>query len=355
MKNRFLVLFLLALAFSVSEAQYRFLGGPINYWRDSSGTLVPQIPGMPVLFPSPLTGTSGFWTRGTAPNSGRLTPATPGDTVKIMVADSLEIRSSSATMTDAVNYVLRLKSAANNSRIDFTNSHINFVNSGATATGHVTFRTNAGATTWGFGTNSIFGTGFEIFNASTNRLYIETTGNAGFGTNTPKTKVDVAGTLRSTDTLRTGDWTTYSYIIPGGALVQSSDEALKTDIRSFNPDLSKFSLVNPKVFKFKRENFVRTFDESSVPDSVDKQIDSVTVVRVSNKTEKDKQRSEFTIEAAAFADRMAEVKHTGLMATDFNPLIMGKNSKELNQGEVIAVMWKKIQELEARVKVLESR
>ncbi len=167
-------------------------------------------------------------------------------------------------------------------------------------------------------------------------------------------KLDVIGTARSTDTLRTGDWTTYSYIIPGGALVQSSDEALKTDIRSFNPDLSKFSLVNPKVFKFKRENFVKTFDETSVPDSVDKQIDSVTV-RVSNKVEKDKRRAAFNAEAGAFADRMAEVKHTGLMATDFNPLIMGKNSKELNQGEVIAVLWKKVQELEARIKLLESR
>ena len=44
----------------------------------------------------------------------------------------------------------------------------------------------------------------------------------------------------------------------------------------------------------------------------------------------------------------------GFLAEEFNAII-GKDSKEVNQQDVINVLWLKVQELEARVAKLEKR
>ncbi len=155
-------------------------------------------------------------------------------------------------------------------------------------------------------------------------------------------------TVRGSDTVKAGtqNGATYSYIIPGGALVQSSDESLKDNIRPFTVNLANFKNVSPRRYNFKEQNFYQTFDEKSVPDSVDVKIDSVRTKRVSNKKVKDAARSKFLADNLSDAKNRSKIEYTNFLANEFNPLMLGKESKELNSGEVMSVMWLKIQQLE---------
>lgn len=149
----------------------------------------------------------------------------------------------------------------------------------------------------------------------------------------------VGGKFTAADTIRSGNFTTYSYFIPGGALVQSSTESIKDNIRNYTADLKKFSLVKPKRYNFKQEAFIRLFDESTLPDSL-------------SEKEKGDIRKKFREDNLKEATEKSKREMVGFLAEEFNS-ILGKDSKEINQQDVINVMWLKIQELEARIKRLE--
>ncbi len=201
-------------------------------------------------------------------------------------------------------------------------------------------------------------TGFINFNtASTERMRIANDGTITMGTNAISAGTAQLTTVRGSDTVKAGtqNGATYSYIIPGGALVQSSDESLKENIKPFTVNLANFSKVSPRKYNFKEKNFYETFDEKSVPDSVDVKIDSVRTKRVSNKKVKDAARSKFISDNLADSKRRNKIEYSGFLANEFNQQILGKQSKEINSADVTAVMWLKIQELEARIAVLEKK
>ena len=153
--------------------------------------------------------------------------------------------------------------------------------------------------------------------------------------------VKVTGRFTASDTIRAGDYTTYTYFIPGGALVQSSTQDIKTNIRNYSADLTKFSLVKPKKYNFKREAFIRLFDESTLPDSL-------------SEREKGDIRQKFRADNLKEAEEKSKREMVGFLAEEFNS-ILGKDSKEINQQDVINVLWLKIQELEQRIKKLEAK
>lgn len=338
--KRLLILLLLFSSSLVAQTGNYLTGTfQLQMIRDSAGVFVLTPAGKQFVFVSPATGTAGYWTRGTGAHSGYLLPTTTTDTLGVMTTDSLVIYATSATMTDGVTKTLSLRSAANNARLDFTNAHINFWSATATATGLVKFRNSSGTVAWGFGTNAIFGTGWEFFEGATNRMYIAPGGNVGLGTNTPQTKAHINGGLRSEDTLRVGNYTTYSYVKPGDALwTSSSDSTTKTGIRELSGlDLSKFSLVKPRIFRFMEQNFYENFNESSLSDTLDA-------------ASKAARRAAFISENRANAKKLSSIDHVGFLAQEYNQKLFGRQSKEIDYGELLSVAWLKIQELEARIK-----
>ena len=159
-----------------------------------------------------------------------------------------------------------------------------------------------------------------------------------------------------TDTIKAGTVSdpVWSYCLPGGVWVQSSGESLKENIKLYGARLENFKYVSPRTFNFKEENFYQTFDEKSVPDSVDIEIDSVTTRRISNKAVKDAARSKFIADNLVDAKRRAAIPFVGLLSNEFNSWMLGKSSKDLNSADVTSVMWMKIQELEAEIALLKK-
>src|SRR3990167_5731255 len=197
---------------------------------------------------------------------------------------------------------------------------------------------------------------FAIFNSGlgANAMYIDSaTSNATFAAGISGTTI-LTGKLTTVDTIRAGDYATYSYFIPGGSLVTSSDSTSKWAIRSASFNLANFGKVTPREYRFKKENFLRTFDESSVPDSIDVQINDSTSVRRSNRKAKDAARTEFYFRNNQWAERMSQVEHNGFLAQEFNQQLFGRDSKEIRQEDINIAMWLKVQELEARIKKLEE-
>jgi hypothetical protein len=183
--------------------------------------------------------------------------------------------------------------------------------------------------------------------------------------------------LRVSSKFTVGDLSgVYSYINPGDALwTVSSDLSKKENIQDVSVNLANFSKVTPKKYTFKKEYFLEQFDEKSVPDSVDKQIkiplvlrvlikdkegkevlsDSLQTIKTSNKAKKDSIRTAFIANNLADASEKSKIVHTGFIAQQFNSNMFGSNSTEIDYNKIIVVMWMKIQELENRVKVLESK
>lgn len=171
--------------------------------------------------------------------------------------------------------------------------------------------------------------------------------NAGYASTT--------GKVTAGDTIRSGNYTTYSYFIPGGALVQSSDSTTKENIQPFSANLANFKLVQPRTYNFKKETFIIPFDEKSVPDSIRIEIDSATSKMVSNKSTKDLIRAEHIQKNDAVAERLASVNHAGFLAQEFNQKLFNKSSNEIRQEDLINAMWAKIQELELRLEKVEKK
>ena len=178
-------------------------------------------------------------------------------------------------------------------------------------------------------------------------------GKVGIGTINPIKALDVNGGIRTNDTLRVGNYSVYSYIKAGDAAwTISSDSSLKTNIKKYSANLNNFKNIIPRSFNFKKDAFLKSFDETSMPDSI--YIDSLGI-KVSNKEEKDKKRLEFEEKNLAEANAQSKIVHTGFLADEFNKQLFNTNSKEIDYQDVIVTMWAKIQELEARIEVLEKK
>jgi hypothetical protein len=177
-----------------------------------------------------------------------------------------------------------------------------------------------------------------------NNMYIWAKGNSriAIGTTTQPTTSNmkplyVVGGAQITDTTRFGDWTTYSYIIPGGDLVKSSTRDIKTDISAIETPKdfeARILSVSPKRYRFKPEAYLRGVSDTLKGEDLTKAL----------------------AEDAAQAAKQSERVVTGFIAEEFNPAFgIDPASKEIHTSDIIAAQWKAIQMLTARVKALEAR
>lgn len=147
----------------------------------------------------------------------------------------------------------------------------------------------------------------------------------------------VVGGAQITDTTRFGDWTTYSYIIPGGDLVKSSTRDIKIDISAIETPKdfeARILSVSPKRYRFKPEAYMRGVSDTLKGEDLTKAL----------------------AEDAAQAAKQSERVVTGFIAEEFNPAFgIDPASKEIHTSDIIAAQWKAIQMLTARVKALEAR
>jgi len=166
-------------------------------------------------------------------------------------------------------------------------------------------------------------------------IHFNTEWRMGVGTTTPQMRLDVTGRARFTDTMRVGDFTTYSYIIPGGALVQSSTREVKRNITDYAQTslFDKVLAVNPVTWNFRPEVFKTGYSDSDTTEQLKRKHDDDDVTR---------------------AGKLSAIKHTGFIAEDWAAQF-GGNGKEMNQSEITAVLWKTNQELIQRVRALEAR
>jgi len=157
------------------------------------------------------------------------------------------------------------------------------------------------------------------------------------GANTKPLYVASAGGARIDDTLRVGDYTTYTYIIPGGDPVKSSTREIKTDISTIETPAdfaARVLSVSPKRYRFKPEAYLRGISDTLVG----------------------KERDDALATDAAQAAKQSERVLTGFIAEEFNPAFSSRpNSKEIDTGEIMAALWKANQELLRRVADLETR
>jgi hypothetical protein len=164
-------------------------------------------------------------------------------------------------------------------------------------------------------------------------------GGIGTGGQAPRIgrRLDVVGAAAVSDTLRVGDYSTFSYVIPGGDWVVSSTGDIKTDISAIETPAdfeARILAVSPKRYRFKPEAFLRGVSD----------------------TLKGKALTKALAEDAAQAAKQSERVMTGFIAEEFNPAFSANpSSKEIHTSEIIAALWKQNQELLKRVKALETR
>ena len=154
--------------------------------------------------------------------------------------------------------------------------------------------------------------------------------------------------MYGSDTIKAGTKTSaiYSYFKPGDAgLTSSSDSSLKTNITNYSSNIDNLSNVSPKQYKFKMQYFLHTFDENSVPNSVNMQVDDTTIIKVSNIAVKNQIRKDFYHQDSLNAIQQSNVWHVGFMAQDFGKQITGDSTaKEIDQSKVMMTMWLKLQQ-----------
>jgi hypothetical protein len=121
-------------------------------------------------------------------------------------------------------------------------------------------------------------------------------------------KLYTTGVMGCSSTFWVGDSSTYSYIVPNGDLVKSSDLTKKTGISNFEIDglWEKFKAVNPINYSWKNDK---------------------------NK-----------------------IKYVGFGAQEFNPVFDPyRKSLDIDNSKVMMVVWKTIQEAQKRIEKLEEK
>jgi hypothetical protein len=201
-------------------------------------------------------------------------------------------------------------------------------------------------------------------NNNLERMRIAAGGNVGINTTAPSSKLSIAGATRQTDTLMVGTEAANSHIHPGDALwTVVSDSTLKKNITPFTADLTKFSLIKPKSYKFKKEIFLEKFDEKTLKDTLELMAKggtfsgTLTEMKAENikiKVKNDSIKAAFNVKNDENADRMSSKVHKGFMAQDFNKIILNSDKLDIDYSEVLLTMWLKIQELEERIIKLEG-
>jgi hypothetical protein len=149
-----------------------------------------------------------------------------------------------------------------------------------------------------------------------------------------------SGRVTSGDTIRAGDYTTYSYFIPGGALVQSSTQEIKRNITVIDPPsgiFAKFLSVKPRRYQWRPEAF-RTVTFESTPDTLT-----------------DAERWAIVTADSLKAEKQAERWQIGLIAEEFNQNIFGRVSREIDQAEVTTALWIVLRETVREAALLRDR
>jgi len=178
---------------------------------------------------------------------------------------------------------------------------------------------------------------------NTEKARITNGGSLGIGTTSPLRRFHVVGSSIHSDTLWVGSPTgTYSYCIPGGNWVTSSTREIKKNIADYPVSadiLTKITGVNPKTWNFKAEVFRNDIKLSDFPDTIPNR--------------KQKYREAVAADSLQALEK-SKRKHKGFIAEDIST-ITGKASKEVDQGELIMILWQANQALIRKVEDLESR
>lgn len=194
MKRLLILLLLFSSSLIAQTGNYLTGTFQLQMLRDSAGVIVTTPAGKPFVFVSPATGTAGYWTRGTAPNSGTVRVTSTGDTVRVgaaIVDGKLVLGGTSFTRQLTV----------------VQDGTLNEIASFESTGGNVTLlmKDNSGTKyNWRFGAQSSIDQGFEITPSSavggtafsTPALVIKgATGNTGLGVNAPTARLHLkAGT-----------------------------------------------------------------------------------------------------------------------------------------------------------------
>jgi hypothetical protein len=180
----------------------------------------------------------------------------------------------------------------------------------------------------------------------TEKMRITSLGNIGIGTAFPDSATLQIAAGVGAHELWLGDATTYSYIDAGDAgWTSSSTKNVKENIIDVSGiDLKKFKLVKPKKYNFRKSAFLRVFKPEYVAGW-----DTLTAFQ------RGKERAKWLQKEDKRASSLAAKRRVGFIAEDVGLLLGKPNKKEINQMELIAILWLKVQELEKRIEVLEGR
>lgn len=206
------------------------------------------------------------------------------------------------------------------------------------------------------GTNA----GFDVYVKAAFAGRWQADGKLGIGTSSPGEKLDVTGEIRCSDTLRVGNYSTYSYVIPGGSWVTSSTAQVKENITEITEPADLFTkvlTVSPKKYNFKASVFRKNYKLTDIPDSA--MMDSV-FRKLTNKERKDRLKALNAADSTE-ADKLSKRRMTGFLAEDINAMLGKPDSKEIDYAEIIAILWKtnqalirKVNDQEARLKKIEQ-
>jgi len=195
---------------------------------------------------------------------------------------------------------------------------------------------------------------------------IDSVGRLAVGLNTTNTiyDLDVDGGIRGSDTLRVGNYSTYTYIVPGGDPVKSSDASLKTNFVPIDSILHPWELFGKaeglEIFQFKYDS-AKVYQKARFDSTVyswwnEKPADSLSLGQkdsVSAELAKRKVeiKKNWEAEQKEFASKVSKPIHTGPTEAGWNSLMYSdKYRKGINSGEVTWVQWRVIQKLIAEVK-----
>lgn len=189
-------------------------------------------------------------------------------------------------------------------------------------------------------------------------------GGIGTGGQAPRIgrRLDVVGAAAVSDTLRVGDFTTFTYVVPGGDPVKSSTAAIKRNIvpvDTLPALLERFISVNPVRYQFKPVAFRTAFD-TSMADGRWWSLKTVQKLAL---------RDSFLVADSTRAETLAQRQMIGFLAEDLHAAGFTASGREYGNGELLAVLWRVVQrlairhrnqqseidDLKARVKALEAK